>query len=250
MPVKAVANETSGNFFLSGAAVAKLTSAMKKSFLVLLVCATTLSRVEAQNWSVGAGTGPFVFGDFIRRTLQTGNETGSGEQTTRLSAGTRAGLAFDIERALGGDRFAVRLEGTFTRAPLAVKGSRKGGVELDAGKINVSTFALPLVLRLNPRGTFRFHVMGGPAYALYRITNRTNASSTIRTFSGNRGRWGAGFGGGLTWQWSERFALEGQIGDVSTSSPFRRTDIPAGFGRVQIPRPHNVHTTIGFRYRF
>lgn len=223
---------------------------MKKSFLLLLLCATTLSPAVGQNWSFGAGTGPFVFGDFIRRTLQTGNETGSGEQTTRLSAATRSGLAVDIERNLGGDRFAVRLEGTFTRAPLAVKGSREGGVALDAGKINVSTFTMPIVIRLNPRGTFRFHVMGGPAYALYDITNRTNASSKIRTFSGNRGRWGAALGGGVAWQWSERFALEGQITDLSTSSPFRRTDIPGGFGRVKIPRPHNVHTTIGLRYRF
>jgi hypothetical protein len=224
--------------------------AMKK-YLVLAVCILAASSLRAQNWSFGAGTGPFVFGDFVRRTLQTGNEGASGQQTTRLSASTRAGLAVDIERNLGGDRFAIRLEGTFTHAPLAVKGTTSGGVALDAGTVNVSTFTTPLVIRLNPRGTFRFHVMGGPAYAIYDISSRSNSTSTLNPFTGSRARWGAAFGGGVDWQWSHRFAIEGQIADITTTSPFKRSEFPAGgFAHVQIPRTHNVHTTVGIRYRF
>ena len=223
---------------------------MKKSLLILAACAVVITPLQAQNWSFGAGAGPFVFGDFVRRTLLTGNEGASGQQTTRLSASTRPGLSVDLERNLGGDRFAIRLEGTFTHAPLAVKGSGSGGVALDAGKINVSTFMTPLVIRLNPRGTFRFHIMGGPAYALYNISRRSNSTSTLSPFTGTRARWGAGLGGGLDWQWSPRFAVEGQIADITTTSPFKRSEFPAGLARVKIPRTRNVHTTIGLRYRF
>src|SRR6476469_7500660 len=148
---------------------------MNKKFLPLLLCLIAYPAA-AQDWSFGAGIGPFVFGDFVRRTLITGSEDPSGQQTTTLSAKTRPGISVDLERNLGGDRFAIRLEGAFTNAPLAVKGtSGSGGVALDAGKLRVTTLTAPLVLRLNPRGTFRFHVMGGPAYAAYDIT-RTNAT--------------------------------------------------------------------------
>ena len=223
---------------------------MKKSLLVFAACAFIVAPLRAQNWSFGAGTGPFVFGDFVRRTLQTGNEGAGGRQTTRLSASTRPGLSLDLERNLGGDRFAIRLEGTFTHAPLAIKGSSSAGVALDAGKINVGTFMTPLVIRLNPRGTFRFHIMGGPAYALYNLTRRSNSSSTLSPFTGTRARWGAALGGGLDWQWSPRFAVEGQIADVSTTSPFKRSEFAGGLAHVQIPRTRNVHTTVGLRYKF
>src|SRR6476646_6596629 len=198
---------------------------MNKPAVLLLLCALSALPASAQNWSLGAGTGPFVFGDFVRRTLQTGNEGGSGQQTTRLSASTRPGLAVDLERNLN-DYFAVRLEGTFTHAPLAIKGSSSSGVALDAGKINIGTFTTPLVVRFNPRGTFRFHVMGGPAYAVYNLSRRSNASATLLPFTGTRSRWGAAFGGGVSWNWSKRFALEGQIADITTSSPFKRSDFP------------------------
>jgi hypothetical protein len=221
---------------------------MKKSFLILALCAFGVPTLRAQNWSFGAGTGPFVFGDFVRRTLLTGNEGASGQQTTRLSASTRPGLSVDIERSLG-DRFAIRLEGTFAHAPLAVKGS-SSGVELGAAKINVGTFTTPLVLRLNPRGTFRFHVMGGPAYAIYDISRRSNSTSSLSPFTGSRARWGAVLGGGLDWQWSRRFAIEGQIADITTTSPFKRSEFTTGLAHVQIQRTRNVHTTVGFRYRF
>ena len=134
-----------GKFFLPGATVAKLTEVMKKTFLLLLLCSTLTLSAVAQNWSVGAGTGPFVFGDFVRRTLQIGTETGSGQQTTILSAATRAGLTVDLERNLG-ERFALRLEGTFSRAPLSVKGrSSSGGVALDSARISVGTFVEAVV---------------------------------------------------------------------------------------------------------
>ncbi len=182
---------------------------MKKTLITLLVCAAAVNSSNAQNWSVGVGTGPFVFGDFIRQTRQVGNETGSGTQTTRLSAATRAGLSVDIERRLT-DRFAFRI---------------------------------------NRNGAFRFHVMGGPAYAVYDITSQSNPTSSLRPFSGSRARWGAALGGGIGWWLSDRFAVEGQITDISTESPFRREELPAG-GHIEIPRPHNVHTSIGIRYRF
>ncbi|GAC1438803.1 MAG: hypothetical protein NVSMB68_10430 [Thermoanaerobaculia bacterium] len=222
---------------------------MNAPMRLVLLCALLAAPLHAQNWTVGAGTGPFVFGDFVRRTLRTGNEGPSGQQTTRLSASTRPGLAVDLEHAVG-ERFAIRLEGTFTRAPLAIKGSSSGGVALDAGKINVATFDTPLVLRLNPRGTFRFHLMAGPAYAVYNITRRSNANASLRTFTGTRARWGAALGGGVTWQWSHRFAIEGQVSDITTTSPFKREEFPTAFGRTEIPRTRNVHTTIGLRYGF
>lgn len=224
---------------------------MKKTFPALMFCVLVCYPVLGQNESFGAGVGPFVFGDFVRRTLLTGNEGASGEQTTRLSASTRPGLSVDFEHNLGGDRFAIRLEGTFTHAPIAVKGSTSHGVALDAGSINVATFQTPIVLRLNPRGTFRFHVMGGPAYAVYNIKRRSNATTSLRTFTGTRSRWGAALGGGVSWWWSSRFGLEGQLVDLTTTSPFKRSDFGGGPGaRLEIPRTQNVHTTIGIRYRF
>ena len=223
---------------------------MRRVQIIFLVCAAVAGSAQAQQWSFGAGTGPFVFGDFVRRTLQTGTETGTGEQTMKLSAKTRPGLSVDIERRLA-PRFAIRLEGTFTHAPLAIKGRSDNGVSLDAGTINVGTAMLPFVFRINPNGSFRIHLMGGPAYAVYNIRNRSNATSTLRTFTGSRTRWGFAAGGGVAWQVRQRFAVEGQLTDISTASPFRRSDFPSNaLARIEIPRTHNIHTTIGIRYGF
>ena len=53
------------------------------------------------------------------------------------------------------------------------------------------------------------------------------------------------------WWLSNRFAVEGEVDDIVTASPFRRSDFPAlNFGGVKIPKTHNVHTTAGIRYRF
>ena len=61
--------------------------------------------------------------------------------------------------------------------------------------------------------------------------------------------WGVSVGGGVGWWLSDRFAIEGEITDVATKSPFESEDFPAA-QRVQIERPHNIHTTAGIRYRF
>jgi hypothetical protein len=108
---------------------------------------------------------------------------------------------------------------------------------------------LPLVLRINPRGTFRFHIMGGPAAASYTIRTRTNAAGSIPIFRGTRTELGAAFGAGMAWQWSERFAIEGTVIDINTSSPFRKDEI-GGLGSVDIERPDNLHSILGLRYRF
>ena len=218
---------------------------MKKLFGALFLL--TATSVSAQQWSVGAGVGPFVFGDFVRRTVRIGTEGGSELQTSTLSAATRAGISADLERSFG-ERFAIRAEATFTRAPLAITG---GGseVEVEAGDLEVLTLTVPLVVRINPRGSLRFHIMGGPAHAAYRVTSRQNAALSIPPFRGTRSDWGLAFGGGVAWQWSERFAIEGQITDIATESPFDESDF-GGLGSIDIPRSHNVHTTVGIRYRF
>ena len=215
-------------------------------FLPLLLLISV--SASGQDWSVGVGTGPFVFGDFVERTLRLGTEEGSSRQTTRLSAATRAGLAVDLQRQFS-NRVAVRLEGTFTHSPLGIKGDSDDAVNLEAGQLDVATFMLPLVLTINPRGTFRFHILGGPAYAAYRISRDEDDSAAIRVFEETRTNWGAAVGAGVAWQWTPTFAVEGGVTDVSTSSPFREEEFPAS-SRVNIRRPHNINTTVGLRYRF
>ncbi len=228
-----------------GAVVAILTS-MRKLLIFLVLISATASY--GSDWSVGIATGPFVFGDFAKRTLRIQTETGSAEQTTTLSAATRAGLAVDLERSFS-ERFAMRVEGAFTRAPLVIKGNDDDGVSLNAGDVDIATLGLPLVYRINPRGTFRFNVHAGPSYAAYRINRRDNASSSIRLFRGTRASWGVAFGGGVDWHLSDRFAIEARLTDIATESPFRESEMSA-IGRTEFPRPHNVHTMIGVRFGF
>ena len=216
--------------------------------LAIAVLLAASHNLRAENWSLGVATGPFVFGKFAERPVTIGNGTETGKTKTTLSAATRAGAVVDIERGLG-DRFALRLEGTWTRAPLRIK-SGSQGVNIDAGKMNVTAFAAPVVFRINPHGAFRFDLLGGPAYALYNVHRRTSGGVTTPLFDGTRGRWGAAAGAGVAWWWSRSFAVEGRVQDIVTSSPFRRTDItPSGQG-VHIPKSQNGHTTIGIRYRF
>ena len=213
--------------------------------LFLLLAASA----QAQDWSVRVASGPFLFGDFVERTLRIETETGSEDQTTTLSAATRAGLSVDIEKGFS-DRFAVRLEATFARAPLSIGGEDDDdGVEIDAGELDAFTLSLPLVFRINPRGTFRFHLLAGPAYAAYRIEQEGIQGPGIRVFEGTRNEWGLAAGGGASWHWSERFSVDAQIVDVTTGSPFRDTEL-ASIGRTEFPRPHNVHTTLGIRIHF
>lgn len=202
---------------------------------------------RAENWSIGAGVGPFVFGDFVRETLRPVGG-GIGEPTdVNLTAKARPGVAVDLERDVS-DRFAVRLEATFTHSKLQVKSGRAGGVSLDVGTLNVTTITLPLVIRFNPRGTFRFHIMGGPAYAMYDLERDVTPSGVPDTFSGTRSNWGGAAGGGAAWWFGDRFAIEGQITDIVTASPFKADEFSAQ--TVKIRKPQNVHTTAGIRIRF
>src|SRR6266550_2552459 len=128
--------------------------------LTLLLNGIALSGF-AQNWSVGGGFGPFVFGRFAERTVVINTESGSATTTSRLSAATRPGVSADIERNLN-DRFAIRLDAAWVRAPLRLKSESGGtGVTFDSGRMNLTTFSAPLIIRLNPHGTFRFHLLAG-----------------------------------------------------------------------------------------
>ena len=222
---------------------------MKKVFLFALLPLLLSPQALGDAWSLGVHTGPFVFGDFVERTLRLGTGEGPADiSTLTLSAGTRAGLAVDLERSFS-DRFGARLEASFTRSSLSVKTSLNEGVDIEAGDLDVTTVMLPLIWRINPRGTFRFHVMGGPAYAMYEIERRAPAPGGLPLFEGTRNEWGIAGGGGVGWWFSDSFAVEGQLVDIITSSPFERDDFPAN-ATIEIQRPHNVHTTVGVRWRF
>jgi opacity protein-like surface antigen len=216
--------------------------------LALTLVLLSSSPLTAQDWSVGVGTGPFVFGDFMERTFRLQTPGGpSSSSTITLSAATRAGLAVDLERSFS-DRFAVRLEGSFTRAPFNVRTNQEG-TDIDAGELDVTTVMLPLVFRINPRGTFRFHVHGGPALALYRLEAIENVEGAEPAFEGTQQEWGYAFGGGAAWWVSERLAIEANLTDIVSSSPIDREDLPDVPG-IEVKRPHNVHTMVGLRWKF
>ena len=204
---------------------------------------------RGEGWSLGAGIGPFVFGTFVERTTAIVTESGSGTTRARLSAATRPGGSADIQNDFN-DWLGVRLDAAWTSAPMKVK-SGSSGVAFEAGHAYITTLALPLVVNLNRHGAFRVHLAGGPAYALYDMKATTGGGNTLSIFNGTRGRWGGVAGGGVSWWMSNRFAVEGEIADIVTSSPFRRSDFPTlNFGGMKIPKTHNVHTTAGIRYRF
>jgi opacity protein-like surface antigen len=224
---------------------------MRRALTGCLLLLATALPAAAQNWSFGAATGPFVFGDFVDRRLRLTNADGPGEPITMtITAATRPGLALDLERSFS-DRWAMRLEGTFARAPLKVeqRGATGNGTEIDAGKLDVSTWMLPVVFRINPRGAVRFHLMGGPAFAVYHARARDNVEGAEPAFAGTKAEWGWAAGGGIAWWVSERFAVEGNITEIMTGSPFERDQFPDVPG-IDIRRPKNIHTTAGLRWRF
>jgi hypothetical protein len=235
-------------FSTTGSQVANLTAVMMKIFAVLLLALASTLPLAAQDWSVGIGTGPFVFGDLVERDVRIGNgEDPAGETTLVLTAGTRAGLIVDLERRLT-DRWAIRAEGSFSRAPLRLDQEGGGdGAELNQGDLDVATIMLPVVFRINPNGALRFHVMAGPAMAVYR--GHTTDRRTEALFEEAQTEYGLAFGGGVAWWMSDRFAIEGNLNDITTGSPFDRDDF-ASTSRVKINRTHNVHTTVGVRWRF
>ena len=219
---------------------------MRQSLLALLFAASLAAvPANAQQWAFGAGAGPFIFGDFVRETLVPIG--GSNPTKVKLTAKSRIGGSADIERNIS-DRFAIRVEGAFTNSKLQVKSASAGGISLDAGTLDVTTLMVPLVIRFNPRGTFRFHIMGGPAYAMYHVKRDVTPVGSPDTFSGTRSNWGGALGGGVGWWFSNSFAVEGQITDIVTASPFKQSEFAAD--NVEIPKPQNVHTTVGIRVRF
>jgi opacity protein-like surface antigen len=233
----------------SGFAVANLTVAMMKNLAVFALLLALAVPLAAQDWSVGVSSGPFVFGDFLERRVRivTG-EPPPVFVTNVLSAGTRAGLAVDIERRLT-DRWSIRLEGTFVNAPLTLEREDDPGAgnELDGADLDVTTFMLPVIFHINRNGAFRFHVMAGPALALYR-GNAPEGAASEPLFEEMQTEFGGAFGGGVAWWMSDRFAIEGNLTDIITTSPFDREDFSTA--PVKTPNPHNVHTTVGLRWRF
>ena len=221
---------------------------MKKKLTIALMLLLCTLPATAQNWSIGVRSGAFVFGDFVQRHVKpVASDPAVEPVTLTLSAAPRAGLAVDIERNLA-DRWAVRLEGTFTRAPLTIEDTSEEGTDIRSGDIDVATFTAPLVFRINPRGSFRFHLFGGLALAIYKF-KPPERSSGIPFAEATREEWGLAGGGGVTWQIRERIGIEAAISDIVTSSPFDAEDLPSSPG-FEIERPHNVHTTVGVRYRF
>jgi hypothetical protein len=53
----------------------------------------------------------------------------------------------------------------------------------------------------------------------------------------------------VDWWFGPKLAAEGQVTDIDTASPFEKSDFAAA-ALVKIPRTHNVHTTVGLRWRF
>lgn len=221
---------------------------MKKTLILASLLLATTLPATAQNWSIGVRTGAFVFGDFVERRLRPIGGAGSGDAVVyTLSAATRPGVAVDLERQMG-ERWGFRLEGTFTSSPLTFEDNSEDGTDIRSGEVDVATFTVPFVFHINRGGTFRFHLMAGPAYAMYKF-NPPPSATVIPVASTTRNEWGAMAGGGIIWRVSERFGIEGSISDIVTTSPFEGEDTENLPG-VEISRPHNVHTTVGIRYRF
>src|ERR1041385_2630752 len=106
---------------------------MRNSLPFLAALLFVTPAAHAQNWSVGIGTGPFVFGRFVERTSTVGTEQGTATITSRLSAATRPGVDADLERDFG-RWLGIRLGAAWTYAPLRIKsGSGSTGATIDAG---------------------------------------------------------------------------------------------------------------------
>lgn len=220
---------------------------MKKKLTIVAALFAITLPLSAQNWSVGVHSGAFVFGDFVERKVRPSVGGVPGDTVTMsLSAATRPGLAIDIQHDFS-RRWGVRLEGTFANAPLQIKEEGEDALTFDAGELDVVTVMLPIVFRINSGGSFRFHIMGGPAYAMYEF--QPEAAGAIPVASRTQSEWGFAAGGGVGWWISDRFAIEGTITDINTTSPFERSDFPDVPG-YSVPRPHNVHTTVGIRWKF
>lgn len=228
---------------------------VKSAIVLTLLLATLPAPVLGQDWIGSVSSGPFVFGDFAERkaTIDLGDD--SVEVTTTLSADTRAGLMIDIERLLN-DRFAIRLEGTATRAPMSAKTLSSDddpsgdGVTIDIGDLDVLSIAAAAVYRFNRGGALRPYLLGGPAWVTYEMDDE-DETGVEPLFEGSRGRVGALVGAGVEWWWSPQLAIRAELADIYTDSPLERRDFRGNpSSRLQIDNTHNVHTNLGVRYRF
>ncbi len=230
---------------------------MQKSalaFLLLSLVCPLLQAGASEDWAIGVGTGPFIFGSFAetRSTITNGEDRVN--LTNSLSASTRAGLVLTVERFFN-DRLSLRVESAGTSAPLAVKTEQEGSegsISLDVGDINVLTFAIPLTFRFNRGGSFRPLIFAGPAYAMYDIDRNENIANSVPLFEGTRGRLGAQAGAGLEWRLhGGRFFFRAEIADLITESPLKKSDFSGTLPRrLELNSPHNVHTSLGINYRF
>lgn len=210
-----------------------------------------VTDARAQDWGVGFSSGPFVFGDFAERSSRIVDGTGNSvDVTSSLSAATRAGGMGHVERFFN-DRFSMRLDATFTHAPLAI--STEAGdndpVSLEVGEMDVVTVALTGALRFNRGGRLRPFVLAGPAYVVYNVEADEDAGA-IPLFTGSRNRFAVVAGLGVEWWWSDRFAIRAEASDTYSEPPLEKSDFGPSGERIEIERPHHVHTTLGFTYRF
>ena len=218
--------------------------------LAALCAAPTAARAQG-SWTIGAGSGAFVFGDFVEIHTTVSNELDRLEIEETLSAATRAGLHVQIGRWID-ERWSIRADGTFVRAPFTVETASNddSGVSLEVGEIDVVTVALAAALRFNRGGALRPSVFAGPAWTSYSI-DRNEQTGAPPVFTGSRSELGGVAGAGLEWWLSDRFAVQGEISDTLTPSPFEREDFPAvNEGELNITDIHHVHTIIGVLYRF
>lgn len=221
------------------------------SLSFFLLVASASAPLLAQEWGVGFSSGPFIFGDFAERTSRITDSTGNTvEVTSSLSADTSAGAMLHVERFFN-DRFSARADATFTRAPLAVSTERdnEDPVALTVGDMDVTTLALTGALRFNRGGRIRPFVFAGPAYVMYDF-QRDRDSGAIPIFSGGRNEFAIVGGLGAEWWLSDRLALRAEASDTYSEAPLEKSDFGAAGERIEIKRPHHLHTTIGMTYRF
>jgi opacity protein-like surface antigen len=229
---------------------------MKAAVLLLILTSLLARPIPAADWTFGLGGGAFFWGDFVERHATISNEFETIEQVTTLSAATRPGVALSLDRSLS-ERLAFRFEGKASRSPLAIKSGSSSSdpngesVSLRIGDMNVYTMALAAKWRFNRGGALRPYLFAGPAWAIYQV-ERNEESGAIPIFEGSRGRLGLLGGAGLEWWLSRRMAVRGEVSDVYTESPIELEDFgaPVPRERLEINRPHNIHTTLGLAWRF
>lgn len=220
-------------------------------FKALLALLLLPASIHAQKWAVGAASGPFVFGNFAESEARIANQLETIKVEHALSAETRAGLMFGVERFFN-DRLSIRLEGTAARAPLALKSARQNesATEVGLGDMDVFTLALPVTFRFNRGGRFRPFLAAGPAGAAYDF-KPDQSSRVVPLFRGTRLRAGGIAGGGVEWWISERWLIRAEVSDIVTRSPLKLSDFSGPPPpQVDISAPNNVHSVIGAWYRF